>query len=262
MLSAGRQGEPPTRPGQYFLADAITAYAAFEGVLAALLHRERTGEGQLVQVNMLDALIALQMQELTVLTVGGSRSARGRDPRARLHPRARTASSPTADGYISLAFADLPTLGAAHRRAGVRADGAARSTAGRTATRSTRARPRAPADQDHGALARALRRAPVSGSGPVYGYARSARRPPGRAQRLVHRVRASDRGPRQDARLPVPFSRTPPQSIAARRLSASTRARCCAEAGYADRIEGLLASGAARRPAPSNPWRMTAASVD
>src|SRR3546814_7248494 len=55
MLSAGRASDPPQPAGQ-FLADAITAYTAFEGALAALLHRERTGEGQLVQVNMLDAM--------------------------------------------------------------------------------------------------------------------------------------------------------------------------------------------------------------
>ncbi len=48
MLSAGREGEAPTAAGQY-LVDAITAYTAFEGALAALFHRERTGEGQLVQ---------------------------------------------------------------------------------------------------------------------------------------------------------------------------------------------------------------------
>src|SRR5690606_21466235 len=70
MLSAGRGGEPPTPAGQY-RADAVTASTAFEGVLAARLHRERTGEGQLVTVNMLDALTTLQMQELSVYTVGG-----------------------------------------------------------------------------------------------------------------------------------------------------------------------------------------------
>ena len=43
MLSAGRAGEPPTPAGQY-LVDAVAAYSAFEGALAALLHRERTGE--------------------------------------------------------------------------------------------------------------------------------------------------------------------------------------------------------------------------
>src|SRR5690606_37719626 len=50
MLSTGRADEAPTAAGLY-LVDAVTAYTAFEGALAALLHRERTGEGQLVQVN-------------------------------------------------------------------------------------------------------------------------------------------------------------------------------------------------------------------
>jgi crotonobetainyl-CoA:carnitine CoA-transferase CaiB-like acyl-CoA transferase len=70
LFSSGQLDQPP-QPAPYFLVDAVTAYSAFEGVLAALLHRERTGEGQLVQVNMLDALIAMQMQELTVHTLGG-----------------------------------------------------------------------------------------------------------------------------------------------------------------------------------------------
>jgi CoA-transferase family III len=59
LFGSGTAGQPP-QAAPYFLVDAITAYSAFEGVLAALLHRERTGEGQLVQVNMLDALIAMQ----------------------------------------------------------------------------------------------------------------------------------------------------------------------------------------------------------
>jgi crotonobetainyl-CoA:carnitine CoA-transferase CaiB-like acyl-CoA transferase len=79
-------------------------------VLAALLHRERTGEGQLVQVNMLDALIALQMQELTVRTVGGVPQSRGREIHAHCYIRAPYGIFPTADGYLSLAFADLSVL--------------------------------------------------------------------------------------------------------------------------------------------------------
>ncbi len=87
MLSAGRAGEPPTPAGQY-LADAVTAYTAFEGALAALLHRERTGEGQLVQVNMLDAIVAIQMQELSVFTVGNKPQVRSAEPHAHSYIRA------------------------------------------------------------------------------------------------------------------------------------------------------------------------------
>jgi len=110
MLSAGRAGEPPTPAGQY-LADAVTASTAFEAVLAALLHRERTGEGQLVTVNMLDALTTLQMQELSVYTVGGVAQERGEEPNAHVYIRAPYGVFATSDGYIALGFADLESLG-------------------------------------------------------------------------------------------------------------------------------------------------------
>ncbi|TCC34097.1 CaiB/BaiF CoA transferase family protein [Kribbella speibonae] len=109
LFSAGRPDEPPVA-APYFLADAVTAYSAFEGVLAALLHRERTGEGQLVQVNMLDAVIALQMQELSVHTVGGVPQTRSEEVHAHSYIRAPYGIFTTADGYISLAFANLPVL--------------------------------------------------------------------------------------------------------------------------------------------------------
>ncbi len=110
MLSAGRADEPPTPAGQY-LADAVTAYTAFEGALAALLHRERTGEGQLVQVNMLDAIVAIQMQELSVFTIGNKPQVRSAEPHAHSYIRAPYGVFATADGYIVMAFANLKKLG-------------------------------------------------------------------------------------------------------------------------------------------------------
>jgi crotonobetainyl-CoA:carnitine CoA-transferase CaiB-like acyl-CoA transferase len=110
MLSAGREGEPPTAAGQY-LVDAITAYTAFEGVLAALLHRERTGEGQLVEVNMLDAITTIQMQELSVFTVGGKEQKRSAEPHAHVFIRAPYGAFATTDGFIIISFPKLKTLG-------------------------------------------------------------------------------------------------------------------------------------------------------
>ncbi|MBD7990595.1 CaiB/BaiF CoA transferase family protein [Ochrobactrum quorumnocens] len=110
MLSAGREGEPPTAAGQY-LVDAVTAYNAFEGALAALLHRERTGEGQLVQVNMLDAITTIQMQELSVFTVGGKPQTRSAEPHAHVYIRAPYGAFATSDGFIIVAFPKLKTLG-------------------------------------------------------------------------------------------------------------------------------------------------------
>ncbi|WP_125100689.1 CaiB/BaiF CoA transferase family protein [Leucobacter chromiireducens] len=109
MLSTGAVGQPPQAAGQY-LADAVTASTAFEGVLAALLHRERTGEGQLVTVNMLDAITTLQMQELSVFTVGGVPQTRSAQPHAHVYIRSPYGSFRTQDGYIVLAFPSLDVL--------------------------------------------------------------------------------------------------------------------------------------------------------
>lgn len=110
MLSTGEEGTPPSPAGQY-LVDAVTAYTAFEGALAALFHRERTGEGQLVQVNMLDAITAIQMQELSVFTVGGKPQARSAEAHAHSYIRAPYGVFETSDGYITLAMAPLAKLG-------------------------------------------------------------------------------------------------------------------------------------------------------
>jgi crotonobetainyl-CoA:carnitine CoA-transferase CaiB-like acyl-CoA transferase len=110
MLSSGSHGEPPAAAGQY-LVDAVTASTAFEGVLAALFHRERTGEGQLVSVNMLDAITTLQMQELSVFTVGKVAQTRGTEPHAHVYIRAPYGTFSTADGFIALAMPDLHVLG-------------------------------------------------------------------------------------------------------------------------------------------------------
>lgn len=110
MMSTGAAGTPPSAAGQY-LVDAITAYTAFEGALAALFHRERTGEGQLVQINMLDAIATIQMQELSVYTVGNKPQARSAEPHAHSYIRAPYGVFATADGYITVAMASLARLG-------------------------------------------------------------------------------------------------------------------------------------------------------
>ncbi|TMV15262.1 CaiB/BaiF CoA transferase family protein [Arenibacterium halophilum] len=109
MMSTGRKGEPPQAAGQY-LVDAVTAYTAFEGALAALLHRERTGEGQKVEVNMLDAITTLQMQELSVFTVGHKPQERSAEPHAHVYIRAPYGTFATQDGYIALAMPNFPGL--------------------------------------------------------------------------------------------------------------------------------------------------------
>ena len=111
MLSTGKSGDTPVPAGQY-LADAITAYTAFEGALAALYHRERTGDSQLVQINMLDAITTLQMQELSVFATGGKPQQRSAQPHGHVYIRAPYGAFATLDGHIILAFPPLRKLGA------------------------------------------------------------------------------------------------------------------------------------------------------
>ncbi|MGI5282354.1 CaiB/BaiF CoA transferase family protein [Nonomuraea polychroma] len=112
MFSTGREGDPPAPAGTYTI-DAVTAYSAFEGALAALLHRERTGEGQRVSVNMLDAAIAVQMQELSVFTVGKVPQRRGREPHGHTYIRAPYGVFATKDGYLALGMPRLDALAVA-----------------------------------------------------------------------------------------------------------------------------------------------------
>jgi crotonobetainyl-CoA:carnitine CoA-transferase CaiB-like acyl-CoA transferase len=110
MLSAGRGSDPPAAAGQY-IVDSVAAYNAFEGALAALLYRERSGEGQLVQVNMLDAITTIQMQELSVFTVGGKPQVRSTEPHAHVYIRAPYGVFQTEDDYIIVAFPPLRKFG-------------------------------------------------------------------------------------------------------------------------------------------------------
>jgi crotonobetainyl-CoA:carnitine CoA-transferase CaiB-like acyl-CoA transferase len=109
MYSIGRDSDPPQPAGQY-VVDATTAYCAFEGAIAALLHRERTGEGQLVEINMLDAAVTFQMQELSVLTLTGRPQRRSSEPHAHVYIRAPYGVFKTADDYIALGFPPLAKL--------------------------------------------------------------------------------------------------------------------------------------------------------
>jgi crotonobetainyl-CoA:carnitine CoA-transferase CaiB-like acyl-CoA transferase len=62
MSMTGQPGEPPVKTASA-LSDAISGVFAANGIVAALLHRERTGEGQSVDVAMADCLFSLLFDE-------------------------------------------------------------------------------------------------------------------------------------------------------------------------------------------------------
>jgi crotonobetainyl-CoA:carnitine CoA-transferase CaiB-like acyl-CoA transferase len=242
MLSTGRDGEAPTAAGQY-LVDAITAYTAFEGAIAALLHRERTGEGQLVQINMLDAITTLQMQELSVHTVGGKPQTRSAEPHAHVYIRAPYGAFATSDGYIIIAFPKLALFGEIIGEPSflsmqdevdswTRRDEIFAKTRERLKTKTS-------------AAWLALLRAADIWCGPVYGYGDLVDDPQIKHNGTFIEYDHPTEGRVKTPGFPIKFSKTPSQVERGAPLAGQHTRDVLAEAGFdKNHIEALIASGA------------------
>jgi crotonobetainyl-CoA:carnitine CoA-transferase CaiB-like acyl-CoA transferase len=112
MWAVGAADDPP-RPGALWAADVMTGYQATVGILAALQARERSGQGQKVSVSMLGVLMDCQAQELTTFLNTGIAFERPTRPSAHAFIPAPYGVYRTADGWMVLAMAPLPALGAA-----------------------------------------------------------------------------------------------------------------------------------------------------
>jgi crotonobetainyl-CoA:carnitine CoA-transferase CaiB-like acyl-CoA transferase len=112
MWAVGSADDPP-QPGALWAADVMTGYQAAIGILAALHARDRTGEGQKVSVSMLGVLMDCQVQELTTYLNAGVAFERPARPSAHSFIPAPYGVYRTADGWMVLAMAPLPALGAA-----------------------------------------------------------------------------------------------------------------------------------------------------
>jgi crotonobetainyl-CoA:carnitine CoA-transferase CaiB-like acyl-CoA transferase len=106
----GRKDDPPTPSGSS-IVDASTALLLAFGAMVALFHRERTGEGQRVDVSLFNTAIALQCQELAAFM-----NLERRFDRSEAGIGGAWLSAPfgiyrTADGWIALAMASLAVIG-------------------------------------------------------------------------------------------------------------------------------------------------------
>jgi crotonobetainyl-CoA:carnitine CoA-transferase CaiB-like acyl-CoA transferase len=92
---------PPTKAG-ISLADVNAGNIAFEGILLALLQRERTGKGQHVDISLLDSLASLFAYQSQIAMLPGN-SVRRKGNR---HPTITPYETyQTGDGYINVAVA-------------------------------------------------------------------------------------------------------------------------------------------------------------
>jgi crotonobetainyl-CoA:carnitine CoA-transferase CaiB-like acyl-CoA transferase len=241
MKSAGRAGDPP-HPAPLYVVDAVTASTAFEAALAGLLHRERTGEGQLITVNMLDAIIALQLQEMSVYTQGGVEAVRSEEPHAHVYIRAPYGAFATADREIVMAFPDLPTLGAlldlpelldmdSERDGHARRDEIFRLVAGRLRGRT--AEEWLTLFDEHGIWA-----------GPVYGYPDVPNDPQVKHNGSLLTYEHPTEGTVTTPGFPIKFTRTPSELRHPTPLTGQHTREVLREAGFSDeRIDAMIASG-------------------
>ena len=70
MMLSGAEGDPPVRVG-FPMVDTLTGQTAAVAILAALLRRERSGEGSFIDVSMVDASMAFMTSALTPFLVTG-----------------------------------------------------------------------------------------------------------------------------------------------------------------------------------------------
>jgi crotonobetainyl-CoA:carnitine CoA-transferase CaiB-like acyl-CoA transferase len=110
MWLTGRRDDPPFLFGAA-IADQFTGLHLAIGILAALQHRNRTGEGQRVDVDLLSCMMAIQQQELTVFFNHGRTLERPVENVGHPGITGPCGVYRTADGYLLLSVCPCPALG-------------------------------------------------------------------------------------------------------------------------------------------------------
>jgi len=109
--ATGRAGDPPTPAGSAIVDQHAAALLAM-GVLGALHHRARTGEGQKVEVTMVQAALDLQLEPV-VYALNGGTVQRPREALGSGFHEAPYGVYATADGHIALSLSPIAQVSAA-----------------------------------------------------------------------------------------------------------------------------------------------------
>ncbi len=109
LWAVGRASDPPT-PNALWSADVLSGYQAAIGILSAVIARQRTGEGQRVDVSMLATVMDTEVQELTTHLNSGLLPGRTEEMSAHGWIGAPYGVYQTADGYITIAYMPIEGL--------------------------------------------------------------------------------------------------------------------------------------------------------
>lgn len=104
----GRAEDPPTPAGAAVVDQHAAALLAM-GILAALYHRQRTGEGQCIEVTMVQAALDLQLEPL-VYHMNGGMVRRPTEPLGSSFHEAPYGIYPTLDGYLALSLSPIARI--------------------------------------------------------------------------------------------------------------------------------------------------------
>ncbi|MCL4768453.1 MAG: CoA transferase [Hyphomicrobiaceae bacterium] len=106
---AGTEDGPP-HPAPVYMIDVMTSHLATEGVLAAVVQRDRTGIGCEVKVSLLGAALEVQIQELSTWLTTGRFVKRGKAPYASTFQEPPYGIYKTGDGHIAIAQSSLGVI--------------------------------------------------------------------------------------------------------------------------------------------------------
>jgi len=101
-ITGERDGQPGAGPQKVGIAitDVLTGMYASVAILAAITHRERTGQGQYIDAALLDTIVAFNANQISSFFTSGKVPVRWGNAHAQVVPYE---VFPTADGHIILA---------------------------------------------------------------------------------------------------------------------------------------------------------------
>ncbi|NEU31267.1 CoA transferase [bacterium LRH843] len=109
VWNSGRKSDPPIPLGT-FVVDAATGNLALAGITSALYAREKMGEGQKIEVNLLSSIMDVQIQEFTTYLNTGKLPERSEELMAHPFINSPYGIHRTKDGYIALAMTPYDKL--------------------------------------------------------------------------------------------------------------------------------------------------------
>lgn len=112
VWNSGRKSDPPIPVGT-FLVDATAGNHAMIGIISALYAREKNGEGQKIEINLLSSIMDVQIQEFTTYLNTGKMPERSEELMAHPFINSPYGIHETKDSYLALAMTPFDKLAAA-----------------------------------------------------------------------------------------------------------------------------------------------------